>query len=112
MALEGCFALKQPAGYPQQESGVVTSQRKRGINESIRLDERAVEVDAERRKDGSFESRTGDRQEGPFLENPSDYRTRNSIYGQRKAAIGETFKPSYTSLSFILRFYREIQTPV
>ena len=56
MALEGGFALEEPAGNPQQERGMIASQRERGVDEGVRLDQGAVKVDAKRREESRVES--------------------------------------------------------
>ena len=50
MALEGGFALEQPAGKLEEGGGVITSEDERRVDEGIGLDESTVEIDAERRK--------------------------------------------------------------
>ena len=107
MALQRGFAFEEPSGNPQQEFGMITGQCERGINKRIRLDQRAVEVDAKRWNQGRVGGDIGDGQRG---RSPS-YEIR-AITGQKMrfaatdvgqcSVYRETFKRSYTSLSFIL----------
>ena len=62
MTLKGGFALDEPTGNSHQERWMITSQRERGVDEGIRLDQRTVEIDAERWKECCVESGIGDGQ--------------------------------------------------
>ena len=86
---------------------MITSESERRIDERVRLDQCAVEVDAERREQGGV---GGDIGCGQRVRSPS-YGIR-AITGQKirftvndvseYGFCRETFKRSYTSLSFIL----------
>ena len=54
VTFEGGFALDEPAGDLQERSRVVASEGKRRVVEGVRLDEGAVEVDAEHREGGGM----------------------------------------------------------
>jgi hypothetical protein len=50
VALEGGFALEQPAGKLEEGRGAKTSEDECRVDEGIGFDESTVEIDAERRK--------------------------------------------------------------
>jgi hypothetical protein len=50
VALEGCLALHKPAGELQEIRRMVAGKSESGVDERIRLDQRAVEIDAEGQK--------------------------------------------------------------
>src|SRR3954462_7728925 len=62
MTLECGFALNEPTGNSHQERWMISRQHQRGVDERIRLNQRAVEVDAKRWKKCCVESGVGDGQ--------------------------------------------------
>ena len=106
MALKGGLSFEEPAGDSQQKRGMISSQRERGVDERIRLDQRTVEVDAEGREEGCVESGTGDGQRGsPSLGmraitvQKMRCTATDVVFGRR---TNETFIRPCTSLSIIL----------
>ena len=67
MLLKGSFALEEPTGKLQKGSRMVTGDGKRGIMQGVRLDEGAVEVDAEHWQSGSVDCGGRERQKCPSL---------------------------------------------
>jgi hypothetical protein len=67
MTFEGRFALNEPARDMDERTRVVARDGEGGIVKGVRLDERSIEVDAERRQGGNVECGGRDRQKCPFL---------------------------------------------
>ena len=67
VTFQGGFALKEPAGYFEELSRVVTGDGQGGVMKGVRLDEGAVEVDTEHRESGDFNFRGRRWQKCPFL---------------------------------------------
>lgn len=73
--LQGRFALGEPSGETEESGGMMPGQGESGVGERVGFDERAVEVDAERRE-CRFEdrSRSGQQKFLP-MDKLGDYRT-------------------------------------
>ena len=67
MVFKGGFTLEEPTGKLQKGSRMVTGDGKRGIMQGVRLDEGAVEVDAERWQRGYVKCGGRVRQKCPSL---------------------------------------------
>ena len=67
VAFEGSFALNEPARDIDERTGVVAGDGEGGIVKGVRLDERSIQVDAERRQGGDVEWRGRDGQKCPSL---------------------------------------------
>jgi hypothetical protein len=67
VAFECRFALHEPTGNVEQRAGMVAGDGEGGIVESVRLDERSIQVDAERRQGGDVEFGGGNGQNCPSL---------------------------------------------
>jgi hypothetical protein len=105
MVFQGGFALEEPAGQLQEGGRMVTGDGKCGVMQGVRLDEGAVEVDAERWQRGDVESGGRVMQKGPSL--------RLRRYWNKCALCCVVFDMNAvmtkalgrpTSLSFILRY--------
>src|SRR5260370_36380613 len=67
VTFEGSFTLDQPAGNIDERPRAVTGDGEGGIVKGVRLDERSVQVDAERRQGGDVECGGRDGQKCPSL---------------------------------------------
>jgi hypothetical protein len=67
VAFEGGFTLDEPAGDVEERGWVVAGYGEGGIVKGVRLDERSIQVDAERRQGSDVECRGRDGQKCPSL---------------------------------------------